>query len=254
MAARFFEDEPAIRAPAPMRAPTSPAAASGRTCSRASASATRRTSRYGLREHLAGKGVPLDLMIEVGLLVAGEDVAVALRPFPRPGDVPDHRPSRPHRRLRRAGAQRRCPGQVPELAGDAALPQGPLLYNPHDARKAAHDAGTVIVVEGYVDVIAMAVAGFRHTVAPLGTALTEDQLDLLWRMADEPILCFDGDKAGASAPPAAPSTSRCRILEPGRSLSFALLPDGQDPDDLIALRRRRGDRRRCWPRPVRSPR
>src|SRR5262249_78504 len=74
--------------------------------------------------------------------------------------------------------------------------KGGTLYNIATARQAAHDGATLIAVEGYVDVIAMVSAGFGATVAPLGTALTEDQLGLLWKMADEPVLCFDGDGAG----------------------------------------------------------
>jgi DNA primase len=90
----------------------------------------------------------------------------------------------------------------------------------------------VIAVEGYVDVIRMVSAGFAHTVAPLGTALTERQLQILWRMADEPILCFDGDKAGVRAAGRAADLALPQ-LQPGKSLRFALLPEGQDPDDLI---------------------
>ena len=77
----------------------------------------------------------------------------------------------------------------------------------------------------------MVTAGFPATVAPLGTALTEDQLALLWKMADEPILCFDGDKAGQRAAFRAVDLAMPR-LKPGKSLRFALLPEGQDPDDL----------------------
>ncbi len=87
------------------------------------------------------------------------------------------------------------------------------------------------MVEGYVDVIAMVGAGFPASVAPLGTALTENQLVLLWRMADEPILCFDGDKAGQKAALRAADLALPH-LKPGKSLRFALLPEGQDPDDL----------------------
>ena len=90
----------------------------------------------------------------------------------------------------------------------------------------------MIAVEGYVDVISLSVAGFPNAVAPLGTALTEDQLALLWRMADEPILCFDGDKAGPPGGLPGRSTSRLPSLAAGKSLRFALLPEGQDPDDL----------------------
>ena len=87
------------------------------------------------------------------------------------------------------------------------------------------------MVEGYVDVIAMVTPVLPATVAPLGTALTENQLVLLWKMADEPILCFDGDKAGQKAAFRAADLALPH-LKPGKSLRFALLPEGQDPDDL----------------------
>ena len=77
----------------------------------------------------------------------------------------------------------------------------------------------------------MVTAGFEGTVAPLGTALTADQLGLMWRMADEPILCFDGDDAGRRAAYRAIDLA-LPFLKPGKSLKFAALPDGQDPDDL----------------------
>ena len=89
----------------------------------------------------------------------------------------------------------------------------------------------MVAVEGYVDVIAMSLAGFPHVVAGLGTALTADQCELLWKMAEEPILCFDGDKAGRKAAFRALDTA-LPLIGPGRSLRFALLPEGQDPDDL----------------------
>ena len=109
--------------------------------------------------------------------------------------------------------------------------KGSNLYNGAVARQAVHDGAALIVVEGYVDVIAMVTAGYPATVAPLGTALTEDQLGLLWKMADEPILCFDGDKAGQRAAFRAVDMAMPR-LKPGKSLRFAMLPEGQDPDDL----------------------
>ena len=110
--------------------------------------------------------------------------------------------------------------------------KGATLYNIAAARQAAHDGATVVAVEGYVDVIAMVTAGFPAAVAPLGTALTEDQLGLLWKMADEPVLCFDGDNAGLRAAYRAVELAMPR-LKPGKSLKFALLPQGQDPDDLL---------------------
>jgi DNA primase len=109
--------------------------------------------------------------------------------------------------------------------------KGDNLYNFAPARQATHDGSPLIVVEGYVDVIAMVTTGFAASVAPLGTALTENQLALLWKMADEPILCFDGDKAGQKAAYRAADMALPH-LKPGKSLRFALLPEGQDPDDL----------------------
>ncbi|MGY3288739.1 DNA primase [Bradyrhizobium sp. LM3.6] len=111
--------------------------------------------------------------------------------------------------------------------------KGDNLYNHQTARKATHDGSALVVVEGYVDVIAMVTAGFAGSVAPLGTALTENQLALLWKMADEPILCFDGDRAGQKAAYRAADLA-LPFLAPGKSLRFALLPtEGQDPDDLV---------------------
>jgi DNA primase len=109
--------------------------------------------------------------------------------------------------------------------------KGDNLYNLAAARLATHNGSPLVVVEGYVDVIAMVGAGFAASVAPLGTALTENQLALLWKMADEPILCFDGDKAGQKAAWRAADLALPHLL-PGKSLRFALLPEGQDPDDL----------------------
>src|SRR6202043_4126324 len=109
--------------------------------------------------------------------------------------------------------------------------KGDNLYNLAPARLATHNGSPLVVVEGYVDVIAMVGAGFPGSVAPLGTALTENQLALLWKMADEPILCFDGDKAGQKAAWRAADMALPH-LKPGKSLRFALLPDGRDPDDL----------------------
>jgi DNA primase len=109
--------------------------------------------------------------------------------------------------------------------------KGDNLYNLAAARLATHNGAPLVVVEGYVDVIAMVGAGFPASVAPLGTALTENQLALLWKMADEPILCFDGDKAGQKAAWRAADLALPHLL-PGKSLRFALLPEGQDPDDL----------------------
>ncbi len=110
--------------------------------------------------------------------------------------------------------------------------KGHVLFNAHRARSAAHDKERIIVVEGYMDVVTLAEAGFTEAVAPLGTALTEDQLGLLWRITPEPMLCFDGDGAGQRAAFRAVDTALPH-LKPGASLMFAFLPDGLDPDDLV---------------------
>ena len=110
--------------------------------------------------------------------------------------------------------------------------KGRTLYNIDRAAPAARKANRVFVVEGYMDVIALAQAGVAEAVAPLGTALTEHQLERLWRMVDVPILCFDGDAAGQKAAIRAAHRA-LPMLAPGRSLAFVTLPDGQDPDDLV---------------------
>jgi DNA primase len=110
--------------------------------------------------------------------------------------------------------------------------KGRVLYNFDRARAHAQSAQTIILVEGYMDVIAMVRAGLAHCVAPLGTAFTEEQLAILWRAAPEPILCFDGDSAGLKALARAIDLA-LPMLKPGQSLRFALLPEGLDPDDLV---------------------
>jgi len=118
--------------------------------------------------------------------------------------------------------------------GETALfSKGTQLYNFATARAAAIKAGTVILAEGYMDVIALVRAGFAHSVAPLGTALTEDQLHLMWRTAPEPILAFDGDAAGLKAAHRAAHLALPH-LKPDHSLRFAFLPTGEDPDSFIA--------------------
>ncbi|ARS26028.1 DNA primase [Sphingomonas sp. KC8] len=112
--------------------------------------------------------------------------------------------------------------------------KGRTLFNLDKAAAASRKADRVIVVEGYMDVIALAQAGIGEAVAPLGTALTEGQLERLWRLAEVPILCFDGDAAGQKAAVRA-ALRALPMIEPGRTLRFATLPAGQDPDDLVRL-------------------
>lgn len=111
--------------------------------------------------------------------------------------------------------------------------KGRMLYNAAPARAAAQKSGRLLVVEGYMDVIALQQNGILEAVAPLGTAVTEAQLALLWRMTPEPILCFDGDEAGQRAAQRAAERA-LPLLKPGRSLYFMALPPGEDPDSMIA--------------------
>ncbi len=187
--------------------------------------------RFALRDHLAAKGVDAALMMETGLLVHGDEIAVPYDRFRDRIMFPIHDA---RGRVVAFGGRAMSAEVSAKYLNSPETPlfhKGSLLFNHHNARKGAHDTGQVIVVEGYVDVIAMTLAGFPQTVAPLGTALTEDQLGLLWRMADEPVICLDGDKAGRKAASRAIDLA-LPMLEPGKSLAFATLPDGQDPDDL----------------------
>jgi len=188
--------------------------------------------RFALKEHLGAQGVSVEDMIEAGLLVSGDDIPV---PYDRFRD----RVMFPITDLR--GRVIAFGGRALEKDAQAKYlnsPETPLfhkggtLFNVAAARAAAHQGAEVIAVEGYVDVIALVSVGYEASVAPLGTALTADQLLLLWKMADEPILCFDGDSAGRRAAYRAVDIA-LPLLKPGKSLRFASLPDGQDPDDLV---------------------
>src|SRR6186997_600574 len=187
--------------------------------------------RFALKEHLGKQGVPVEDMVETGLLISGDDIPV---PYDRFRDrvmfpITDFRG-----RIIAFGGRaldKDAPAKYLNSPETPLFHKGSNLYNGAVARQAVHDGAALIVVEGYVDVIALVTAGYPATVAPLGTALTEDQLGLLWKMADEPILCFDGDKAGRRAAYRAVDMAMPR-LKPGKSLRFAMLPDGQDPDDL----------------------
>ena len=170
-------------------------------------------------------------MIEAGLIVGGEDIPV---PYDRFRDRVMFPISDWRGRVIAFGGRALEKDVSAKYLNSPETPlfhKGATLYNIAAARKAAHDGASVIAVEGYIDVIAMVNAGYEATVAPLGTALTADQLALMWRLDDEPILCFDGDGAGRRAAYRAIDIA-LPLIKPGKSLKFAMLPDGQDPDDL----------------------
>ncbi len=190
-----------------------------------------------LRDELVQQGANLNVLIEAGLLIEPDDKS--RQPWDRFRNrimFPIHDPRGRLVAFGGRAMEKEAKAKYLNSPETSLFHKGRVLYRFPEARKALanpqNGARGMIVAEGYMDVIALAKYGFDHAVAPLGTALTEDQLELLWRAGSEPILCFDGDKAGLRA--AFRSVERALpLLKPGQSLRFALLPDGQDPDDLL---------------------
>ena len=194
-------------------------------------------SRDGLLAALKREGVPVDKIVEAGL---------AIQPEERGRDAYDRFRGRVmftinDRRGRVIAFGGRVMGQgEPKYLNSPETPlfhKGANLYCLDRARVAATKDQPVIVAEGYMDVIALHGAGFTGAVAPLGTALTEGQLAELWKLADEPYLCFDGDNAGRRAAQRAAERA-LPLLRAGKSLRFLALPGGEDPDSLIRARGR----------------
>jgi DNA primase len=196
-------------------------------------------SRDGLLAALKREGATIDKLVEAGLVI-------------QPPTDPGERGREPYDRFRgrvmfvindRRGRAIAFGGRVmgqgePKYLNSPETPlfhKGANLYCLDRARVAATKDQPVIVAEGYMDVIALHGAGFTGAVAPLGTALTEGQLGELWKLADEPFLCFDGDNAGRRAAQRAADRA-LPLLRPGKSLRFLALPAGEDPDSLIRAR------------------
>ena len=188
-------------------------------------------------DHLKSKGFTVEEILEAGLAKPsdkGKDPYDAFRGrimFP----ITDLRGG-----VIAFGGRAMLPDAKPKYLNSGDTPlfhKSGILYRYKAARESlGHgDGGGLIVCEGYMDAIALVEAGFPHAVAPLGTALTEDQLSLIWKAGPEPVLCFDGDRAGLGAAYRAVDRA-LPYVEPGRSLFFVLLPDGMDPDDLIRAR------------------
>ena len=188
-------------------------------------------------EHLKSEGFTIAEILEAGLAKESDkggepyDAFRGRLMFP----IPDSRGG-----IIAFGGRGLTPDAKPKYLNSGDTPlfhKSRVLYRYKAAREAlGHgEGGGLIVCEGYMDAIALTEAGFGHAVAPLGTALTEDQIALLWRAGPEPVLCFDGDRAGLGAAFRALDRALPHV-EPGRSLYFVLLPDGMDPDDLIRER------------------
>jgi DNA primase len=187
--------------------------------------------RNALLDALKKQGISEDLLIEAGLAKLPDDGRSAFGYFRGRVIFPitDRRG-----RVIAFGGRILDQGE-PKYLNSPETPlfhKGRVLYGLAQAQAAVQEKGELVVCEGYMDVIALAEAGIGGAVAPLGTALTEDQILELWRLAPEPILCFDGDAAGQRA--AARAIERALpLLAPGKSLRFAILPPGDDPDSLI---------------------
>ncbi|MEM5473884.1 DNA primase [Hoeflea sp. AS60] len=189
-------------------------------------------SRSALKEHLASRGVDKDQIEACGLVVHGPEIAVSYDRF-RDRIMFPILSSR--ERVIAFGGRALAQGAPAKYLNSnetELFHKGNVLYNFARARRACGQDGTLIVVEGYMDVIALAQAGIENVVAPLGTALGENQLKLLWRVTPQPVLCFDGDEAGQRAAHRTVDLALPHIGA-GRSLRIAVLPSGKDPDDLV---------------------
>jgi len=191
-------------------------------------------SRDGLKTALMKQGIAEAMLVEAGLLA-----------------IPDEGAPYDRFRARLLFPIRNAQGKTVAFGG-RILPQaqatnaakylnspetplfkkGELLFAYDIARRAATESDPLIVAEGYMDVIALHQAGFATAVAPLGTAITESQLKLLWRVSPEPVLCLDGDAAGSRAMLRAADLA-LPLLKAGMGLKFALMPTGEDPDSLL---------------------
>ncbi|MFV2034208.1 MAG: DNA primase [Halocynthiibacter sp.] len=188
--------------------------------------------RQGVFGHLTGKGVPAELIIDAGLAATPDDGGQPYDRF-RGRIIFPIRDAR-GRAIALGGRAMDVNARAKYLNSPETLlfDKGRSLYNQGPARDAAGKGQPLLVAEGYMDVIALSEAGFGATVAPLGTAITQDQLRLLWRISPEPIIALDGDTAGLRAALRLIDLA-LPMLEAGRSLRFALLPEGLDPDDLL---------------------
>ena len=186
----------------------------------------------GLWDHLTAKTVSEELILAAGL-------AKPSNKGKRPYDTFRNRiifPIRdPQKRCIGFGGRAMDPNDQAKYLNSPEtelFDKGRSLYNHGPAREASGKGQSLIVAEGYMDVIALAEGGFGASVAPLGTAITQTQLQLMWRISDEPIIALDGDTAGIRAAQRVMDLA-LPLLEAGKSLRFVEMPDGQDPDDLL---------------------
>ena len=188
--------------------------------------------RFALKEYLGSKGVPVADMIEAGLLVAGDDIPVPYDRFRDRIIIPIH--DQRGRVVGFGGRALKKDVQPKYLNSPetSIFHKGSIVFNFHRARQPAHEANSVVAVEGYMDAIAVYQAGIKAVVATMGTAFTEDQIATLWRLSPEPVVCFDSDRAGVAA--AYRSVDRILpLLRVGKTFRFVFMDEQKDPDDLI---------------------
>ncbi|MBX2855364.1 MAG: DNA primase [Rhodobacteraceae bacterium] len=192
--------------------------------------------RDGLTQELMEAGFSAATLIEAGLAAAPDPNRRETTPYDRFRDRIMFPIRDPRGRCIGFGGRAMSTGKYAKYLNSPETPlfhKGRTLYNHGPARGAVGSGAPLIVAEGYMDVIALVQAGFEAAVAPLGTALTEDQLAHLWRMADEPVIALDGDSSGLNAAYRAAELA-LPSLGPGKTLRFALMPADLDPDDVLA--------------------
>lgn len=192
-------------------------------------------SRTELRDELTAAGAPVADLVECGLLIAPDNG----EPYARFRDRITFPIHDPRGRLVGFGGRAMAANAKAKYINSPSTPifdKGRTLFRYPDAKRAAIDARTgargLIIAEGYFDAIAFARAGLQHAAAPMGTAITADQLALAWQAGGEPVLCLDGDDAGNAAAIKAAKLA-LPLIEPGRTVRFCFMPAGRDPDDVM---------------------
>jgi DNA primase len=190
------------------------------------------SERFALKEYLGSQGISVSDMVEVGLIVSGDDIPVPYDRFRDRIMIPIHDQ---RGRIIAFGGRALSNEALAKYLNSpetTLFHKGETVFNFHRARAPAREESLVIAVEGYLDAIAVHQAGLKCVVAVMGTAITEEQIETLWRLAPEPVICLDGDKAGL----AAAGRSLDRILpnlRTGVSFRFSFLPVGADPDEMV---------------------
>jgi DNA primase len=189
-------------------------------------------SKSGLKDYLLKNEITEQQMIEAGLLLSGEDFPISIDRFRDRIMFPILDAKGRTIAFGGRAMSKDAPAKYLNSPETPLFSKGKILYNFSSARQTAFEKGGIVVVEGYMDAIAVSQGGFKNVVATLGTAMTEDHLSMIWKLVPEPVLCFDGDNAGFKAA----SNAFDRALpyfKSGYSLGFAFLSGGKDPADMM---------------------